>query len=80
MLLFLSLFLQKVYQRNHIQKKCIYECNSEVCCCCLKRLKTIKKRIYFSEEKEDYFDELKKILIEYYYGRNANLFVDTFVA
>ena len=36
--------------------------------------------IYFSEEKEGYFDELKKILIEYYYVWGTNQLADTFVA
>ena len=77
--LFLSLFLRKVYQSNYIQKSLIYENEGEVCCCCLKCLKTSKKRIYFSEENEGYFDELKKISIEYYYVRTANLFADVSV-
>ena len=72
--------LWKVYQKNYIQESVIYEQDGEVCCCCLKCLETIKKRIYFSEEKKGYFNELKTILIEYYYVLNADLFTDTFAA
>ena len=63
-----------------MQKSVIYEHGCEVCCCCLKCLKTIKKIIYFSEEKKGYFNEVKTILIEYHYVLNADLFTDTFAA
>ena len=76
---FCPCFFQKFIRGIIYKKSLIYENEGEVCCCCLKFLKTIKNRIYFSEENEGYFDELNKMLIEYYYVRNANLFADVFV-
>ena len=77
--IFFLCFYEKFIRGIKYKKSFTYENKGEVCCCFLKCLKTIKKRIYFPEENEGYFDELKKILIEYYYVRNANLFADVFV-
>ena len=72
--------MESLSKELHTKKSVIYEYGGEVCCCCLKCLKTTKKRIYFSEEQKGYFNELKTILIEYYYVLNANLFANTFAA
>ena len=65
--IFALVFMKSLSEELYTKTILIYENEGEVCCCCLKCLKTIKKRIYFSEENEGYFDELKKILTEYYY-------------
>ena len=72
--------MESLSKELYTKKSVIFEHNGEVCRCCLKCLKIIKKRIYFSEEKKGYFNELKTILIEYYYVLNADLFADTFAA
>ena len=77
---FCPCFYEKFIKGIIYKKSVIYEHDGEVCCCCLKCLETIKKRIYFSEEKKGYFNELKTILIEYYYVLNADLFADTVAA
>ena len=51
-------FYEKFIKGIIYKKGVTYEHDGKVCCCCLKCLKAIRKRIYFSEKKEDYFNEL----------------------
>ena len=45
----------------------IYEQGKKVCYCCLECLRDFGVTIDFSEQKKDYFNDLKKNLIQYYY-------------
>ena len=57
----------------------IYEQGKEICCCCLECLKSLSIKTDFSEESKDYFTDLKKLLIQYYYVYTTGLLMDYFL-
>ena len=57
----------------------IYEQGKEICCCCLECLKSLSIKTDSSEESKDYFTDLKKLLIQYYYVYTTGLLMDYFL-
>ena len=68
--------MRSLFLVQYLIKSIIYEQNNEVCCCCL----TCRKKIHFfqtnfSDELDSRFNNLKKLLIQYYHVFNNKSFL-----
>ena len=72
-------FYEEFISGSILHQSIIYEQNNEVCCCCLTcRKKKLCSKTNFSDQCEVYFNQLKKILTQYYYVYNIAPFMANF--
>ena len=64
---FCSCFHKEFIRETILRHSIIYEQLNEVICCCLSCSNQIISTTNFREESDDFFDELKKIMIQYFY-------------
>ena len=64
---FCPCFHRTFIRGNIIKESIIYEQEDEVICCCLKCREQIISTTNYYEEPNDFFDYLKKLMIQYYY-------------
>ena len=67
--------MRSLFLVQYLIKSIIYEQNNEVCCRCLTCRKKIHSETNFSDELDSCFNNLKKLLIQYYYVFNNKSFL-----
>ena len=66
------------FYENFISGRILHQAierKNEVCCCCLMCRTKLCPETNFSDEAEEYFYELKKLLIQYYYVFDSSAFL-----
>ena len=67
--------MRSLFLVQYLIKSIIYEQNNEVCCCCLTCRKKIHSETNFRGELDSCFNNLKKLLIQYYHVFNNKSFL-----
>ena len=68
-------FYENFISGRILHQAIVYEHKNEVCCCCLMSRTKLFSVTDFIDQTEEYFYELKKLLIQYYYvfDNSANI-------
>ena len=69
-------FYEKLISGSIPHESIIYEQKTEVCCCCLTCRRKIISETNLRDELDEYFDDLKKLLIQYYYTFDGSAFLE----
>ena len=65
--IFVSVFIRKFIGGTILHESIVYEQSDKIICCCLNCREKIFSDTNYREESKDFFNDLKKTLIQYFY-------------